>query len=129
RVIPAPGPDVGDDVALFQGQEFQQLLRVFLFLALRALQPCGREVPHHLGDLAAHVELADPVAVVLRPPLVTAVLAVARRGVLVLGVRDRWKEQDRGGNKTGHGLSGSGGGRLEGYGGGGGRGPRPPRGG
>ena len=56
-----------------------QLGGLLLLLALRPLQPAGRLVAHHLGDLAAHVELADAVGVVVLAVLVARVVAASAR--------------------------------------------------
>ena len=44
---------------------------MFFLLALGPVQPAGRLVAHDLGDLPAHVELADAVRVMLLARLVT----------------------------------------------------------
>src|SRR5439155_20006358 len=39
--------------------------RLFFLLALRPFEPAGRLMAHDLGDLAAHVELAGSVGIVI----------------------------------------------------------------
>ena len=57
-------PNVGHLVAGFELERLDQGLWSFLRLARGALQPTGTEMSHHVGDLAAHVKLANAIAAV-----------------------------------------------------------------
>src|SRR5436190_1086895 len=64
REVTAAGADVRDDVSGPELERLHQFRRLLLPLALGTFQPAGPLMPHHLGNLAAHVELADTVGVV-----------------------------------------------------------------
>ena len=59
-------PDVGHHLPRFEVQLFDKDFRVFLAIAFRPFQPIGRFVPHHPGNLPAHIELPNAIRVMPR---------------------------------------------------------------
>src|SRR5262249_20162797 len=100
RVVPAAGPDVRDHLAGLQLEHVEELGRLLLFFALRAVEPAGRLVAHDQGNLPVHVELAGAVGVVVAVVLVPR--RVGRAG------RRRGEEREQGqGQPTARGSHGS----------------------
>eukprot|EP00913_Durusdinium_trenchii_P005656 g5274.t1 len=74
----AAGTDVGDDVARFQLEAFDEHAEFFFLFAGFAFEPARAGETHHVGDFPPHVELADAVGVVKSPR------GVSGRGFLVV---------------------------------------------
>src|SRR6185295_12421988 len=64
-VKPAAGPEVRNDIAGFDVQGRHQLGDFFFLLAFRPFEPAGALVAHDLSDLAAQIEFAGAVRIVL----------------------------------------------------------------
>ena len=75
-IVAAAGADVGDHFTGLDLEGFDQLGGLLLFFALGAFQPVGRLMPHDLGDLPAHVELADAIGIVIFAVFITGMLGI-----------------------------------------------------
>ncbi len=76
REVPRADADVRHVVAGLEFERPDERLGFLLQLARRAFEPPRAEVPHHVSDLAAHVEFANAVAAVLRAVCVARVLGI-----------------------------------------------------
>ncbi len=75
-IVAAAGADVGNDFTGLDLEGFDQLGGLLFLFALGAFQPVGGLMAHDLGNLPAHVELADAIGIMILAVFIAGMLGI-----------------------------------------------------